>query len=83
MPIDSFRVHEATELTGRIRSATGWDQIRGLGERGCAVFLIPHSVMEAEVGGLRRRTADRRRHPELKAQDHGWLRLQVWSDRRG
>ena len=113
MPIDSFRVREAIELTGRIRGGDGptvrrrtdaliealdigkwrntmgqqlsggvkrlvgfamvtvqpgrvvildeptndvdplrrrllWDQIRALGEQGCAVFLVTHNVMEAE-----------------------------------
>lgn len=148
MPIDSFRVHEAIELTGRIRGGDGpsvrrqaddliealdiakwrktmgqqlsggikrlvgfamvtvwpgrvvildeptndvdplrrrllWDQIRALGERGCAVFLVTHNVMEAErsvdrlaiiAGG---RLIAQGTPSSLKAQDHGRLRLQV------
>jgi ABC-2 type transport system ATP-binding protein len=148
MPIDSFRVHEAIELTGRIRGGDGatmrrrtdaliealdigewrttmgqqlsggvkrlvgfamvtvwpgrvvildeptndvdplrrrllWDQVRALGERGCAVFLVTHNVMEAErsvdrlaviAGG---RLIAQGTPSSLKAQDHGQLRLQV------
>jgi ABC-2 type transport system ATP-binding protein len=148
MPIDSFRVHEAIKLTGRIRGGDGsavrrrtddliealdiagwrttmgqqlsggikrlvgfamvtvqpgrvvildeptndvdplrrrllWDQIRALGEQGCAVFLVTHNVMEAEksvdrlaviAGG---RLIAQGTPSSLKASDHGHLRLQV------
>jgi ABC-2 type transport system ATP-binding protein len=148
MPIDSFRVREAIELTGRIRGGDGptvrrqaeeliealdigqwrktmgqqlsggvkrlvgfamvtvwpgrvvildeptndvdpmrrrllWDQVRALGERGCAVFLVTHNVMEAErsvdrlaviAGG---RLIAEGTPSSLKAQDRGHLRLQV------
>jgi ABC-2 type transport system ATP-binding protein len=144
---DSFRVHEAIELTGRIRGGDGatmrrrtdaliealdigkwrntmgqqlsggvkrlvgvamvtvqpgrvvildeptndvdplrrrlWDQIRGLGERGCAMFLVTHNVMEAErsVDRLAIIAAGRLiaegTPGSLKVQDHGQLRLQV------
>jgi ABC-2 type transport system ATP-binding protein len=148
MPIDSFRVHEAIELTGRIRGGDGpavrrrtdaliealdigrwrntmgqqlsggvkrlvgfamvtvqpgrvvildeptndvdplrrrllWDQIRALGEQGCAVFLVTHNVIEAErsVDRLAIIAAGRLiaegTPSSLKAQDHGQLRLQV------
>jgi ABC-2 type transport system ATP-binding protein len=148
LPIDSFRVHEAIELTGRIRGGDGatmrrqadaliealdigkwrktmgqqlsggvkrlvgfamvtvqpgrvvildeptndvdplrrrllWDQIRALGERGCAVFLVTHNVMEAErsVDRLAVIAAGRLiaqgTPSSLKASDHGHLRLQV------
>jgi hypothetical protein len=52
---------------------------RGLSFRAEAVTKVYDGTNQAND----RRTADRRRHPELKAQDDGWLRLQVWSDRRG
>jgi ABC-2 type transport system ATP-binding protein len=148
MPIDSFRVHEAIELTGRIRGGDGptvrrqadeliealdiatwrktmgqqlsggikrlvgfamvtvwpgrvvildeptndvdplrrrllWNQIRALGERGSAVFLVTHNVMEAEksvdrlaviAGG---RLIAQGTPSSLKAEDRGHLRLQV------
>jgi len=148
MPIDSFRVREAIELTGRIRGGgrsdvrrrateligaldigewektmgqrlSGgvrrlvgfamvtvwpgrvvildeptndvdplrrrllWDQIRLLAQRGCAVFLVTHNVMEAErsvdrlaiiSGG---RLIAEGTPSSLKADDRGHLRLQV------
>jgi ABC-2 type transport system ATP-binding protein len=148
MPIDSFRVREAIELTGRIRGGgraavrrrageliealdigdwagtmgqrlSGgikrlvgfsmvtvwpgrvvildeptndvdplrrrllWDQIRLLGQWGCAVFLVTHNVMEAEksvdrlaiiAGG---RLIAEGTPSSLKAGDRGHLRLQV------
>jgi ABC-2 type transport system ATP-binding protein len=148
MPIDSFQVREAIELTGRIRGgapaavrrrtdeliealdigqwrdtlgqrlsggvkrlvgfamvivAPGrlvildeptndvdplrrrllWDQIRALGELGCAVFLVTHNVMEAEksvdrlaviAGG---RLIAEGTPSSLKADDRDHLRLQV------
>jgi ABC-2 type transport system ATP-binding protein len=148
MPIDSFRVREAIELTGRIRGGdasavrrradelidaldigewrsrlgqslsggikrlTGfamvtvwpgrlvildeptndvdplrrrllWDQIRALGEAGCAVLLVTHNVMEAEKSVDRLAIiADGRLIAEgtpssLKADDRDHLRLQV------
>ncbi|HET7519772.1 MAG TPA: ABC transporter ATP-binding protein, partial [Actinomycetes bacterium] len=148
MPIDSFRVREAIELTGRIRGGDGptvrrrtdeliealditkwrntmgqqlsggvkrlvgfamvtvqpgrvvildeptndvdplrrrllWDQIRDLGEQGCAVFLVTHNVMEAEKSVDRLaiiasgRLIAEGTPSSLKAQDRGQLRLQV------
>jgi ABC-2 type transport system ATP-binding protein len=148
MPIDSFRVHEAIELTGRIRGGDGptvrhrtdelidaldigewhntmgqqlsggvkrlvgfamvtvwpgrvvildeptndvdplrrrllWNQIRALGEQGCAVFLVTHNVMEAEKSVDRLAVIAAGRliaegtPSSLKAQDRGHLRLQV------
>jgi ABC-2 type transport system ATP-binding protein len=91
MPIDSFRVHEAIELTGRIRGGDGagvrrrllWDQVRALGALGCAVFLVTHNVMEAEksVDRLAIIAAGRLiaegTPSSLKAEDHGQLRVQV------
>jgi ABC-2 type transport system ATP-binding protein len=148
MPIDSFRVHEAIELTGGIRGGDGptvrhrtdelidaldigkwhdtmgqqlsggvkrlvgfamvtvwpgrvvildeptndvdplrrrllWNQIRALGEQGCAVFLVTHNVMEAEKSVDRLAVIAAGRliaegtPSSLKAQDRGHLRLQV------
>lgn len=148
MPIDSFRVREAIELTGRIRGgdtasvrrradeliealdigewahALGqrlpggvkrlvgfamatvwpgrvvildeptndvdplrrrllWEQIRLLGQRGCAVFLVTHNVMEAEKSVDRLaiiatgRLIAEGTPSSLKADDRGHLRLQV------
>lgn len=148
MPIDSFRVDEAIELTGRIRGGgkhevrrrageliealdigdwrktlgrelSGgvkrlvgfgmvsvwpgrvvildeptndvdplrrrllWEQIRRLGEWGCAVFLVTHNVMEAEKSVDRLAIIDSGHliaegtPSSLKAQDRGHLRLQV------
>jgi ABC-2 type transport system ATP-binding protein len=148
MPIDSFRVREAIELTGRIRGGgaravrrrsdelidaldisewrdrlgqslsggvkrlTGfamvtvwpgrlvildeptndvdplrrrmlWDQIRALGEAGCAVLLVTHNVMEAEKSVDRLAViAEGRLIAEgtpssLKADDRDHLRLQI------
>jgi ABC-2 type transport system ATP-binding protein len=148
MPIDSFRVREAIELTGRIRGGSRadvrrrageliealdigewantmgqrlsggirrlvgfsmvtvwpgrvvildeptndvdplrrrllWDQIRLLGQRGCAVFLVTHNVMEAEKSVDRLAIISAGRliaegtPSSLKAGDRGHLRLQV------
>jgi ABC-2 type transport system ATP-binding protein len=148
MPIDSFRAHEAIELTGRIRGGDGptvrrrtdelidaldigtwyntmgqqlsggdkrlvgfamvtvwpgrvvildeptndvdplrrrllWNQVRALGDQGCAVFLVTHNVMEAEksVDRLAIIAAGRLiaegTPSSLKTQDRGHLRLQV------
>jgi ABC-2 type transport system ATP-binding protein len=148
MPIDSFRVREAIELTGRIRGGDRcgvrrrageliealdlgewettmgqrlsggirrlvgfsmvtvwpgrvvildeptndvdplrrrllWDQIRLLGQRGSAVVLVTHNVMEAEKSVDRLAViSDGRLIAEgtpssLKAADRGHLRLQV------
>lgn len=148
VPIDSFRVREAIELTGRIRGGSHaavrrrageliealdigewantmgqrlsggvrrlvgfamvtvwpgrvvildeptndvdplrrrllWDQVRLLGQRGCAVFLVTHNVMEAEksVDRLAIIAAGRLiaegTPSSLKAADRGHLRLQV------
>ena len=148
MPIDSFRVREAIELTGRIRGGDRaavrrrtaeliealdlgewantmgqrlsggikrlvgfsmvtvwpgrvvildeptndvdplrrrllWDQIRLLGQRGCAVFLVTHNVMEAEKSVDRLAIISAGRliaegtPSSLKADDRGHLRLQV------
>jgi ABC-2 type transport system ATP-binding protein len=148
MPIDSFRVHEAIELTGRIRGGDGptvrrqadeliealdiakwrktmgqqlsggikrlvgfamvtvwpgrvvildeptndvdplrrrllWDRVRALGDRGCAVFLVTHNVMEAEKSVDRLaviaagKLIAQGTPSSLKAQDRGHLRLQV------
>jgi ABC-2 type transport system ATP-binding protein len=148
MPIDSFRVREAIELTGRIRGGgraavrgrageliealdigewentlgqrlSGgikrlvgfcmvtvwpgrvvildeptndvdplrrrllWDQIRLLAQRGCAVFLVTHNVMEAEKSVDRLAIISAGRliaegtPSSLKADDRGHLRLQV------
>lgn len=148
MPIDSFRVREAIELTGRIRGGDRaavrqrageliealdigewantmgqrlsggikrlvgfsmvtvwpgrvvildeptndvdplrrrllWDQIRRLGQWGCAVFLVTHNVMEAEKSVDRLAIISGGRliaegtPSSLKADDRGHLRLQV------
>jgi ABC-2 type transport system ATP-binding protein len=148
MPIDSFRVREAIELTGRIRGGDRaavrqrageliealdigewadtmgqrlsggikrlvgfsmvtvwpgrvvildeptndvdplrrrllWDQIRRLGQWGCAVFLVTHNVMEAEKSVDRLAIISGGRliaegtPSSLKAGDRGHLRLQV------
>jgi len=148
MPIDSFRVKEAIELTGRIRGGgraevrrrageliealdiggwadtmgqrlSGgirrlagfsmvtvwpgrvvildepandvdplrrrllWDQIRLLGQHGCAVFLVTHNVMEAEKSVDRLAIISAGRliaegtPSSLKAGDRGHLRLQL------
>jgi ABC-2 type transport system ATP-binding protein len=39
---------EPTNDVDPLRRRLLWDQIRGLGEQGCAVFLVTHNVMEAE-----------------------------------
>jgi ABC-2 type transport system ATP-binding protein len=60
-----------------------WDQIRALGEHGCAVFLVTHNVMEAEKSVDRLAViADGRLIAEgtpssLKADNRDHLRLQV------
>jgi len=148
MPIDSFRVREAIELTGRIRGGDRgavrrrageliealdigewentmgqrlsggikrlvgfsmvtvwpgrvvildeptndvdplrrrllWEQIRLLAQRGCAVFLVTHNVMEAEKSVDRLAVISAGRliaegtPSSLKAEDRGHLRLQV------
>jgi ABC-2 type transport system ATP-binding protein len=148
MPIDSFRVREAIELTGRIRGGDRaavrrrageliealdigdwantmgqrlsggikrlvgfsmvtvwpgrvvildeptndvdplrrrllWDQIRRLGQWGCAVFLVTHNVMEAEKSVDRLAIISAGRliaegtPSSLKTGDRGHLRLQV------
>jgi ABC-2 type transport system ATP-binding protein len=148
LPIDSFRVREAIELTGRIRGGPRsevrqradqaiaaldigewsgvlgtrlsggvkrlvgfamvtvwpgrvvildeptndvdplrrrllWQQVRSLGDLGCAVFLVTHNVMEAEKSVDRLAViADGRLIAEgtpssLKAQDRGHLRFQI------
>jgi ABC-2 type transport system ATP-binding protein len=148
MPIDSFRVREAVELTGLIRGGDGrsvkkrsdeliealdigewrevmglrlsggvkrlvgfamvtvwpgrvvildeptndvdplrrrllWNQIRRLGEWGCAVFLVTHNVMEAEKSVDRLAIIDKGRliaegtPSSLKSADRSHLRLQV------
>jgi ABC-2 type transport system ATP-binding protein len=148
MPIDSFRVREAIELTGRIRGGDGaavrrraaelidaldigewrdrigqslsggikrltgfamvtvwpgrlvildeptndvdplrrrmlWEQIRALGEAGCAVLLVTHNVMEAEKSVDRLaiiasgRLIAEGTPSSLKADDRDHLRLQV------
>jgi ABC-2 type transport system ATP-binding protein len=148
MPIDSFRVREAIELTGRIRGGERqavrrragelikaldigewentmgqrlsggikrlvgfsmvtvwpgrvvildeptndvdplrrrllWEQIRLLAQRGCAVFLVTHNVMEAEKSVDRLAVISAGRliaegtPSSLKAEDRGHLRLQV------
>ena len=148
MPIDSFKVREAIELTGRIRGGDRaavrrraseliealdmgewadvmgqrlsggikrlvgfsmvtvwpgrvvildeptndvdplrrrllWDQIRLLGQWGCAVFLVTHNVMEAEKSVDRLAIISAGRliaegtPSSLKAGDRGHLRLQV------
>jgi len=148
MPIESFRVREAIELTGRIRGGDAatvrrrtteliegleigewadvigqrlsggirrlagfamvtvwpgrvvildeptndvdplrrrllWDQVRFLGQQGCAVFLVTHNVMEAEKSVDRLAVIDAGRliaagtPSSLKSADRGHLRLQV------
>jgi ABC-2 type transport system ATP-binding protein len=60
-----------------------WNQIRALGEQGCAVFLVTHNVMEAEKSVDRLAVIAAGRliaegtPSSLKAQDRGHLRLQV------
>jgi ABC-2 type transport system ATP-binding protein len=39
---------EPTNDVDPLRRRLLWDQVRALGERGCAVFLVTHNVMEAE-----------------------------------
>jgi ABC-2 type transport system ATP-binding protein len=74
---------EPTNDVDPLRRRLLWDQIRGLGERGSAVFLVTHNVMEAErsVDRLAIIAAGRLiaegTPSSLKAQDHGQLRLQV------
>lgn len=60
-----------------------WDQIRLLAQRGCAVFLVTHNVMEAEKAVDRLAVISAGRliaegtPSSLKAEDRGHLRLQV------
>ena len=74
---------EPTNDVDPLRRRLLWDQVRALGERGCAVFLVTHNVMEAErsvdrlaviTGG---RLIAQGTPSSLKAQDHGHLRLQI------
>jgi ABC-2 type transport system ATP-binding protein len=148
MPIDSFKVHEAIDLAGRIRGGSAdavrrrrdkliealaleewrdtlgarlsggvrrlvgfvmatvwpgpvvildeptndvdplrrrllWDQVRAMGNRGAAVLLVTHNVMEAEKSVDRLAIIDEGKllaegtPSSLKAQDRGRLRLHV------
>jgi ABC-2 type transport system ATP-binding protein len=70
---------EPTNDVDPLRRRLLWDQIRALGERGCAVFLVTHNVMEAErsVDRLAVIAAGRLiaqgTPSSLKAQDRGHL----------
>lgn len=74
---------EPTNDVDPLRRRLLWDQIRLLGQQGCAVFLVTHNVMEAEksvdrlaiiAGG---RLIAEGTPSSLKAADRGHLRLQV------
>jgi ABC-type multidrug transport system ATPase subunit len=91
MPIDMVTVQpgrvvildEPTNDVDPLRRRLLWDQVRALGEQGCAVFLVTHNVMEAEksVDRLAIIAAGRLiaegTPSSLKARNRGHLRLQV------
>jgi len=74
---------EPTNDVDPLRRRLLWDQVRSLGERGSAVFLVTHNVMEAEKSVDRLAIiSDGRLIAEgtpssLKAQDRMSLRLQL------
>jgi len=74
---------EHTNDVDPLRRRLLWDQIRLLGQRGCAVFLVTHNVMEAEKSVDRLAIISAGRliaegtPSSLKADDRGHLRLQV------
>ena len=74
---------EPTNDVDPLRRRLLWDQIRLLGQRGCAVFLVTHNVMEAEKSVDRLAIISGGRliaegtPSSLKADDRGHLRLQV------
>ena len=74
---------EPTNDVDPLRRRLLWDQIRLLGERGCAVLLVTHNVMEAEKSVDRLAIISAGRliaegtPSSLKADDRGHLRLQV------
>jgi ABC-2 type transport system ATP-binding protein len=74
---------EPTNDVDPLRRRLLWDQIRLLGQRGCAVFLVTHNVMEAEKSVDRLAVISAGRliaegtPSSLKAADRGHLRLQV------
>ncbi|HEV2256415.1 MAG TPA: ABC transporter ATP-binding protein [Streptosporangiaceae bacterium] len=74
---------EPTNDVDPLRRRLLWDQIRLLAQRGCAVFLVTHNVMEAEKSVDRLAIISAGRliaegtPSSLKADDRGHLRLQV------
>jgi ABC-2 type transport system ATP-binding protein len=74
---------EPTNDVDPLRRRLLWTEIRGLAERGCAVFLVTHNVMEAEKSVDRLAIIDGGKlvaegtPSSLKAADRGHLRFQV------
>jgi ABC-2 type transport system ATP-binding protein len=74
---------EPTNDVDPLRRRLLWDQIRLLAQRGCAVFLVTHNVMEAEKSVDRLAIISGGRliaegtPSSLKADDRGHLRLQL------
>jgi ABC-2 type transport system ATP-binding protein len=74
---------EPTNDVDPLRRRLLWQEIRDLGDRGAAVFLVTHNVLEAEKSVDRLAIIDEGRiiaegtPSSLKAEDRGRLRLQL------
>ena len=74
---------EPTNDVDPLRRRKLWEEIRTIGDRGAAVFLVTHNVLEAEKSVDRLAIIDEGRliaegtPSSLKAEDRGRLRLQV------